>query len=73
MKHFHEKNNTSDTHLHPLPYAHYKWVKDIMFKSDIEVPMPMFGELKNWKSNEHKKNDWMSDAKVVRQWENIDA
>lgn len=72
-EHFHEKNNTSDTHLHPLPYAHYKWVKDIMFKSDIEVPMPMFGELKNWKSNEHKKNDWMSDAKVVRQWENIDA
>jgi len=44
-----------------------------MFKSDIEVPMPMFGELKNWKSNEHKKNDWMSDAKVVHQWENIDA
>ena len=44
-----------------------------MFQSDVEIPMPMFGKLKNWKSNEQEKNDWMSEAKAVHPWENADA
>ena len=68
-KHFYKYNNTSDPHTHPMPYAHYKWVKDIVFKSETEVPMPMYGKLKTWSTTEIKAEDWMSKAKAVSSWE----
>ena len=42
---------------HPLPFTHYKWVKDIIFKSDIEPPEEEYRKLKEWKIlNLKKKN-----------------
>jgi len=42
---------------HPLPLTHYKWVKDIIFKSDIEPPEEEYRKLKEWKTlNLKKKN-----------------
>jgi len=42
---------------HPLPFTHYKWVKDIIFKSDIEPPEEEYRKLKEWKTlNLKKKN-----------------
>ena len=37
--------------LHPLPLAHYKWVKDIMYKSDIEPPKNEYEKLVNFRKN----------------------
>jgi|TARA_R110001592_G_scaffold30530_2_gene109192 hypothetical protein len=34
---------------HPLPLAHYHWVKDIIFKSDIVAPEHEYRKLKEWK------------------------
>jgi len=31
---------------HPPPIAHYHWVKDIMFKSDIRCPEEEYNKLK---------------------------
>ena len=33
---------------HPPPIAHYYWVKDIMFQSDIECPTEELDKLKNY-------------------------
>lgn len=33
---------------HPPPIAHYYWVKDIIFKSDIECPKDELDKLKNY-------------------------
>ncbi len=33
---------------HPPPIAHYHWVKDIMFQSDIECPTEELDKLKNY-------------------------
>ena len=62
--------NSTDPHTHPLPYAHYKWMKDIVFESDIEVPMPMYSKLKSWKTAGIPDKEWMDPAKVVPPWEN---
>ena len=35
--------------LHPLPLAHYHWVKDVMYKSDIKCPDDEYRKLKEWK------------------------
>ena len=34
---------------HPLPLAHYHWVKDVMYKSDIKCPDDEYRKLKEWK------------------------
>jgi hypothetical protein len=33
---------------HPPPIAHYHWVKDIMFKSDVLCPEDEYNKLKNY-------------------------
>lgn len=33
---------------HPPPIAHYHWVKDIMFKSDVKCPEDEYEKLKNY-------------------------
>jgi hypothetical protein len=33
---------------HPPPIAHYHWVKDIMFKSNILCPEDEYNKLKNY-------------------------
>lgn len=33
---------------HPLPLAHYHWVKDIMYKSKKEIPIDEYNKIKNW-------------------------
>ena len=33
---------------HPPPIAHYHWVKDIMFQSDILCPEDEYDKLKNY-------------------------
>ena len=33
---------------HPLPFTHYKWVKDIMFESDIEPPKKEYIKLEKY-------------------------
>ena len=35
--------------LHPLPLAHYKWVKDVMYKSTLEPPKQELEKLINFK------------------------
>jgi hypothetical protein len=35
--------------LHPLPLSHYKWVKDIMYKSNVEPPHDELQKLINFK------------------------
>jgi len=34
---------------HPPPIAHYHWVKDIIFQSEIECPDEEYRKLKEWK------------------------
>ena len=34
---------------HPLPLAHYHWVKDVMYKSDIKCPDKEYEKMKQWK------------------------
>ena len=42
---------------HPLPLTHYKWVKDIIFKSDSKLSEEEYRKLKEWKTlNLKKKN-----------------
>ena len=38
-----------ETDNHPLPFTHYKWVKDIIFESDLEPPAEEYRKLKEWK------------------------
>ena len=33
---------------HPPPIAHYHWVKDIIFKSEIKCPEDEYRKLKEW-------------------------
>ena len=33
---------------HPPPIAHYHWVKDVMFKSDVECPPEEYVKLQNY-------------------------
>ena len=33
---------------HPPPIAHYHWVKDILFKSDVKCPETEYNKLKNY-------------------------
>ncbi len=35
--------------LHPLPLAHYHWVKDVMYKSNIECPKKEYEKIANWR------------------------
>ena len=35
--------------LHPLPLAHYHWVKDVMFESQILCPKKEYEKMKTWK------------------------
>ena len=35
---------------HPLPLAHYHWVKDVIYKSDIKCPDNEYEKLKQWKT-----------------------
>jgi len=37
--------------LHPLPLAHYKWVKEVMYKSTLECPKQELEKLINFKKN----------------------
>ena len=39
---------------HPLPFTHYKWVKDIIFKSDIEPPEEEYRKINVWKTGNLK-------------------
>ena len=57
-----------DRHLHPLPYPHYKWVKDIMFKSVREVEDAQ--RYANWQEEDAH---WMPEAKRVLPYEEDDA
>lgn len=42
---------------HPPPIAHYYWVKDIIFKSDIECPEDELEKLKDYfKGKDGRKN-----------------
>ena len=42
---------------HPPPIAHYHWVKDIMFKSDVLCPDDEYNKLKNYfKGKDARKN-----------------
>ena len=34
---------------HPPPIAHYHWVKDIIYKSDLKCPEDEYRKLKEWK------------------------
>ena len=40
--------------LHPLPRAHYHWVKDVMFKSDIKCPEEEYRKINVWKTGNLK-------------------
>jgi len=62
-----------DRHLHPLPYAHYRWVKDIMFQSDKQLPVQLDQKYKLWKSSGIADSHWMQDAKRTIPWEGTDA
>jgi len=46
------KENFAEYYLkgesHPPPIAHYHWVKDIMFKSDVPCPEDEYNKLKNY-------------------------
>ena len=42
---------------HPLPFTHYKWVKDIMFESDIEPPKEEYIKLEKWKTLDLKEKN----------------
>ena len=44
-------NEFADSDEHPLPLAHYKWVKDIMYQSNIEPPKDELDKLLNFKDN----------------------
>ena len=46
-KHYDQMNRPYD--LHPLPLAHYHWVKDVMYKSDILCPDAEYERMKQWK------------------------
>ena len=35
--------------LHPLPIAHYHWVRDIMYKTEHKVSENEYEKLKKWK------------------------
>jgi len=35
---------------HPLPLAHYHWVKDVIFKSPILCPKDEYEKIKKWKT-----------------------
>jgi hypothetical protein len=51
------KQFAEESDEHPLPFTHYKWVKDIIFKSYIEPPKEEYIKLKEWKTlNLKKKN-----------------
>ena len=39
-----------DRDQHPLPLTHYHWVKDIIFKSNVEPPEEEYRKLKQWKT-----------------------
>jgi len=70
-EHFLDRNdNSDDPHTHPLPYIHYKWVKDVMFESDKDIDQEQYDRLKSWKSLEIDHKEWMDEAKAVPQWEN---
>jgi len=68
-----EESNKGDRHLHPLPYAHYKWVKDIMFQSQHEISLQLDNKYKLWKSSDIADRHWMSEAKRIIPWEVKDA
>ena len=57
-----------DRHLHPLPYAHYKWVKDIMFKSKSSIENE--SKYKTW---EIEDAHWMTEAKQQIPYETKNA
>ena len=40
-----------DSDQHPLPMTHYKWVKDIMYQSNVEPPKEELEKLLNFKDN----------------------
>ena len=42
------KDEYAKGETHPPPIAHYYWVKDIMFKSDIVCPQEELDKLKNY-------------------------
>ena len=45
------KEFAEDSDQHPLPLVHYKWVKDIMYQSNIEPPKDELDKLLNFKDN----------------------
>jgi len=53
LKEFAEENYPNEFFkpgdLHPLPLAHYKWVKDIMYRSSLEPPEHELKKLINFK------------------------
>ncbi len=38
-----------DSDQHPLPLTHYHWVKDVIFKSNVEPPEEEYKKLTQWK------------------------
>ncbi len=44
-----EQYNLPDDY-HPLPLAHYHWVKDVMYESTILCPQDEYEKMKKWKT-----------------------
>ncbi len=61
-----------DSYHHPLPLAHYKWVKDIMFNSDLEIPQHMQLKLESWNELNIPNQQWIKDASHVYEWRDDD-
>ncbi len=61
-----------DVYYHPLPLAHYRWVKDIMFKSKLEIPQDMQLKFESWKTLNIPNQPWIKDASRIYDWRDDD-
>lgn len=71
---FPEKHpDLGNRHLHPLPWTHYQWVKQVMFQSEITMDKrddrdkPLIADWKSAKIPDNK--DWFKDASNFIEWE----
>jgi hypothetical protein len=59
-----------DRHLHPLPFVHYKWTKDVIFASEKKLAPQDEYKLQLWKTLDIKDDKWKDEATRHREWEN---